>query len=90
MSKKIIYLIILLSISFVVCYSQQNPEITEDEDVFDNSKYITSSVVTTSRTRFGSGMPENSFTKQREKTKDEYVFKTYIMDKLLKSNRILY
>jgi predicted small lipoprotein YifL len=41
-------------------------------------------------TKYDTAFPDNNTTRNRQSTKDEYIFKTYILDKLLKSNRILY
>lgn len=39
---------------------------------------------------YGAFFPQNTTNRSRDLTKDEYIFKTYILEKLLNSNRILY
>lgn len=84
----LIVLIMLLSLS--LCYSQEDNSAELDYNIADNDRYIVDEITIVSPVRFGTGMPEHGVTRTRLATEEEYIFKTYIIDKLLKSNRILY
>ena len=94
-SLKIIVAIVILS-SFSLCYSQdvQEPQATQDKNEGNYSDvefaYIIEENNKNQVQSFGQDFPENSIYRRRIKTENEFIFKTYIMEKLLKSNRILY
>lgn len=92
MKKLLLIGIIIVFSSITLCYSQDNQtdENFNEYESTDEIEYITDSIVMKQIQRFGSGLPENEITRSRISTDDEFIFKTYIMDKLLKSNRILY
>lgn len=91
MKKILIISFLLLVINCSISFAQtveNNQEFDSDESNFiidtnDNVIII----------RFDSNLPENgvnSISFDRIKTEEEFIFQTFIMDKLLKSNRILY
>ncbi len=87
MKKSILILLLLtiLAISFLNAQTTDN----DNEGNTNDGRYI----VQTSDDdiiRFGLFFPDNDIVRDRTLTKDEYIFKTYFLDKLLKSNRILY
>lgn len=84
----LITLIVLLSLS--LCYAQEGNSTEIDYNIAGNDRYIVDEITIMSPVRFGTGMPEHEVTRTRLATEEEYIFKTYIIDKLLKSNRILY
>ena len=86
MNKKMILLILLmLCMGIIAIYGQENNDV-EIEYIYDVSD---DAVVS----RFDSSLPENgvnNVTLSDIQTEEEFIFKTFIMEKLLKSNRILY
>lgn len=90
MKKMLILITIVILSSFSFCYSQEAQTKENDFNYYDNDNYIVGSRKISGSVRFGTGMPDHSVTRTRVSTEDEYIFKTYIIDKLLKSNRILY
>ncbi|OQY37554.1 MAG: hypothetical protein B6226_05060 [Candidatus Cloacimonetes bacterium 4572_65] len=61
-----------------------NSEDTFDEDTYDMDNIVNKGI------RFGSEFPGKRAIRSKVLTEEEYIFKTYILDKLLKSNRVLY
>ncbi len=92
MKKLLLILLMIVFSSINLCYSQDNQD-NEDYQIYESNEeieYITDEIVMQQVQRFGSGLPENEITRSRISTDEEFIFKTYIMEKLLKSNRILY
>lgn len=92
MKKLLLMLIILIVTNFTLCYSQTRQNNDNDVliEVEGDVENIYDSIQMKQVTRFGSGLPAIDITRSRLSTDEEFIFKTYIMDKLLKSNRILY
>ncbi len=91
MKKVILILVIILVSAFNLCNAQTN----QDDDavyieVEGNVETIYDSIEIKQVTRFASGLPDIDITRSRMSTDEEFIFKTYIMEKLLKSNRVLY
>ncbi len=90
--KKLLLIGLIIVFSAVnLCYSQD----TQSGDDFEyendeNVEYVWDVNEIKQVQRFGSGLPDIGSTRSRKLTSEEFIFKTYIMDKLLKSNRILY
>lgn len=87
----LIFLVIVLS-ALNLCYSQTDKNVEDNYELENNDEieYIYDEVNMKQVQRFGFGLPEIGITRSRIPTEEEFIFKTYIMDKLLKSNRILY
>lgn len=92
MKKVLLILLIIVFSALSLCYAQDNrTDVNYDEvENDDNVEYIYDSIEMKQVQRFGYGLPEIGSTRSRISTDEEFIFKTYIMDKLLKSNRILY
>lgn len=86
----LIFIAIVMLSSFSLCYSQDDRDKEQSYNFADSDRYIVDQITISSPVRFGTGMPERDVTRTRLSTAEEYIFKTYIIDKLLKSNRILY
>jgi len=94
MKKLLLVLLMIVFSALNLCYSQNNDNY-DDYDNYDNEnddgiEYIYDSTEIRQVQRFGFGLPDIGTTRGRLSTEEEFIFKTYIMDKLLKSNRILY
>ncbi len=87
---------ILLILAFIVItslnlgFAQGNQDEANAVDIEGNVETVYDAIEIKQVTRFGSGLPEIDITRSRLSTDEEFIFKTYIMDKLLKSNRVLY
>ncbi len=87
---------VLLILTFIVittlnlCYAQANQDEALGLDIEGDVETVYDAIEIKQVTRFGSGLPEIDITRSRLSTDEEFIFKTYIMDKLLKSNRVLY
>jgi hypothetical protein len=92
MKKVLLIFLIIVFSALNLCYSQNNQiDVNYDEvENDDNIEYIYDSIEMKQVQRFGFGLPDIGTTRSRVSTDEEFIFKTYIMDKLLKSNRILY
>lgn len=92
--KKLLILVLIIVISGLsVSYAQNNQNNNDDTYEYENDDgidYIYDSVEMKQVQRFGSGLPAIDITRSRMSSEEEFIFKTYIMEKLLKSNRILY
>lgn len=93
MKKKMFYIIFcLIILNFSVIFAQE-VEVDTDFDVDMDNVIIDRVTDGGNFTQLDSNLPENgvnSITFDRIKTEEEFIFQTFIMDKLLKSNRILY